>query len=82
MHLTEAVRPAIAQLARKLADCPWQKAAIAAAIKEVLANSALKMPQLAMPVRLLVMGTTQTPSLDSVLELCDREKVMQRLRFS
>ena len=82
LHLTEAVRPAIAQLARKLADCPWQKAAIAAAIKEVLANSALKMPQLAMPVRLLVMGTTQTPSLDAVLELCDREKVMQRLRFS
>jgi len=82
LHLTEAVRPAIAQLARKLADCPWQKAAIAAAIKEVLVNSALKMPQLAMPVRLLVMGTTQTPSLDAVLELCDREKVMQRLRFS
>ena len=82
LHLTEAVRPAIAQLARKLADCPWQKAAIAAAIKEVLANSALKMPQLAMPVRLLVMGTTQTPSLDAVLELCGREKVMQRLRFS
>ena len=82
LHLTEAVRPAIAQLVQKLADCPWQKAAIAAAIKEVLANCALKMPQLAMPVRLLVMGTTQTPSLDAVLELCDREKVMQRLRFS
>ena len=82
LHLTEVVRPAIAQLARKFADCTWQKAAIAAAIKEVLANCALKMPQLAMPVRLLVMGTTQTPSLDAVLELCDREKVMQRLRFS
>jgi glutamyl-tRNA synthetase len=28
------------------------------------------MPQLAMPVRVLVMGTAQTPSLDAVLELC------------
>lgn len=82
LHLTAAVRPALALLVQKLADCPWQKAAIAAAIKEVLASSALKMPQLAMPVRLLVMGTTQTPSLDAVLELCDREKVMQRLRLS
>jgi glutamyl-tRNA synthetase len=27
------------------------------------------MPQLAMPVRVLVMGTAQTPSLDAVLEL-------------
>ena len=29
----------------------------------------VKMPQLAMPVRVLVMGTAQTPSLDAVLEL-------------
>jgi glutamyl-tRNA synthetase len=40
------------------------------------------MPQLAMPVRVLVMGTAQTPSLDSVLELCEREKVLARLRMA
>ena len=79
-HVTDAVRPALALLADKLASCDWQRAAIAAAIKEVLAACALKMPQLAMPVRVLVMGTTQTPSLDAVLELCDREKVLQRLQ--
>jgi glutamyl-tRNA synthetase len=39
------------------------------AIKEVLAACSLKMPVLAMPVRVLVMGTAQTPSLDAVLEL-------------
>jgi glutamyl-tRNA synthetase len=39
----------------------------------------MKMPQLAMPVRVLVMGTAQTPSLDSVLEICGREKVIARL---
>ncbi len=79
-HVTDAVRPALALLADKLASCDWQRAAIAAAIKEVLATCALKMPQLAMPVRVLVMGTAQTPSLDAVLELCDREKVLQRLQ--
>ena len=79
-HVTDAVRPALALLADKLASCDWQRAAIAAAIKEVLAACALKMPQLAMPVRVLVMGTAQTPSLDAVLELCDREKVLQRLQ--
>jgi len=45
----------------------------------VLAAVGLKMPQLAMPVRVLVMGTAQTPSLDAVLELLGREKVMARL---
>jgi glutamyl-tRNA synthetase len=79
-HVTDAARPAIAMLAEKLAACSWDRASIAAAIKEVLAASGLKMPQLAMPVRVLVMGTAQTPSLDAVLELCDREKVISRLK--
>jgi glutamyl-tRNA synthetase len=79
-HVTDAVRPAIALLAEKLATCIWDKASIAAVIKEVLAAQGLKMPQLAMPVRVLVMGTAQTPSLDSVLEICGREKVIARLR--
>ncbi len=78
-HVTDAVRPAIAMLAEKLASCTWDKAAIAVVIKEVLAASGLKMPQLAMPVRQLVMGTAQTPSLDGVLEMCGREKVITRL---
>ncbi len=38
------------------------------AIKETLAAHRLKMPQLAMPVRVLVAGTTQTPSIDAVLD--------------
>jgi glutamyl-tRNA synthetase len=37
------------------------------------------MPQLAMPVRVLVMGTAQTPSLDAVLELVSRETALKRL---
>ena len=79
-HVTEAVRPALALLAQKLAACPWEKAAIGAAIKEVLAATGLKMPQLAMPVRVLVLGTAQTPSLDAVLELASREKVLASLQ--
>ncbi len=78
-HLTDAVRPAVAALAEKLRACTWDRVAIALAIKEVLAAHGLKMPQLAMPVRVLVMGTAQTPSLDSVLEMCGREKVLARL---
>jgi glutamyl-tRNA synthetase len=46
----------------------------------VLAEHGLKMPQLAMPVRVLVMGTAQTPSVDAMLALHRREKVSQRLR--
>ena len=82
LHVTEAIRPAIAMLAEKLSTCSWEKSSIAVAIKEVLASCAIKMPQLAMPVRVLLMGTAQTPSLDLVLELCEREKVLKRLRVA
>ncbi len=78
-HITPAVEPALALLADKLGTCDWDKQAISAVLKEVLAATGLKMPQLAMPVRVLVMGTPQTPSLDAVLSLCQRQKVLERL---
>ncbi len=79
-HVTEAVKPAIATLADKLQAVEWRTDAIAAALKETLAAHGLKMPQLAMPVRVLVMGTPQTPSLDAVLSLGRRETILKRLR--
>ena len=80
MYVTDTVRPALAMLADGLAACEWNKAGIAAAIKQVLNQSSLKMPQLAMPVRVLVVGTPQTPSLDAILELMVREDVIARLK--
>ena len=81
-HLTPATAPVLAQLAEALQGCEWHKAAIAAAIKQVLAQAGLKMPQLAMPVRVALLGTPQTPSLDAVIELMDKEKVIQGLKNS
>ncbi len=80
-HVTDSIKPAIALLSNKLQALDgWDKVSIAAAIKQVLTESSLKMPQLAMPVRVLVMGTPQTPSLDAILELMTREDVIARLK--
>ena len=79
-HLTDAVRPAVAAFADKIAAGDWSQSAIAAAMKATLAEFGLKMPALAMPVRVLVMGTPQTPSVDAVLWLQGREKVLANLR--
>ena len=81
-HVTDAVKPAIQALATLLGDCAWDKTSLSAAIKTTIAAHGLKMPQLAMPVRVLLMGTAQTPSLDAVLALHDRETVLQRLRIA
>ena len=78
-HVTTAVQPALATLAQALSDCEWSKPALAAVIKQVLTDTGLKMPQLAMPVRVLLLGTPQTPSLDAVIELMPRQVVLDRL---
>lgn len=78
-HLSDAVKPAIAALRDALADIEWNKAAISATLKSVLVAQGIKMPVLAMPVRLLVAGTTHTPSIDAVLELFGKERVLSRL---
>ena len=81
-HVTEAIKPAIAALRDKLAGADWTLPGIGAAIKSTLAEHGLKMPQLAMPVRVLVMGAPQTPSVDAVLALHRREKVLARLQVA
>lgn len=78
-HLTDAVRPALQQYAELLKTVAWDKAAISAALKTVLAEHGLKMPQLAMPLRLLLTGQLQTPSIDAVIDLFGRETVAARL---
>ena len=55
-HVTAAVQPALASLAKALSECEWSKPAITAVIKQVLTDVGLKMPQLAMPVRVLLLG--------------------------
>lgn len=79
-HLSDAIRPALATLAAQLNAATWDKAGIAAAMKATLGQHGLKMPQLAMPVRVLVCGRAQTPSVDAVLALFDKKTVAERLQ--
>jgi glutamyl-tRNA synthetase len=46
----------------------------------VLTQAGIKMPHLAMPVRVLLCGQAQTPSLDAVISLFTRERVLHRLQ--
>ncbi|MEO8203232.1 MAG: glutamate--tRNA ligase [Betaproteobacteria bacterium] len=79
-HLTAQVKPAMRMLEQKLrALTAWDKDALSGEIKAVLAVTKLKMPQLAMPLRVVVAGRTQTPSIDAVLALLGRETVLGRL---
>ena len=79
-HLTPAARAGVGLLAQRLVSCEWTRDAIAACLKGVLADAGLKMPHLAVPVRLLVFGREQTPSVDAMLAQLPRETVVARLQ--
>ncbi len=78
-HVNDAVKPALAQYAERCKTVEWRREALSAMLKDVLAAHKLKMPQLAMPLRLLVTGQLQTPAIDAVIELFGRETVLARL---
>ena len=79
-HLNDAVKPALAQFAERCETVEWHRPALAAMIKEVLAANGIKMPQIAMPLRLIITGQLQTPAIDAVLELFDRDVILARIR--
>ena len=77
--LEESVLKALRMLKARLVGVAWERGPINDAIKDAVKSNALKMPQLAMPLRVLVTGRQQTPSIDAVLELLGRETVLMRL---
>jgi glutamyl-tRNA synthetase len=78
-HLTDTARVALASLRGRFRDVRWDKAALSQAIKDTMAEHGLKMPQVAIPLRVAVLGVPQTPSIDAVLEVLGRERVLARL---
>jgi glutamyl-tRNA synthetase len=78
--LNPEVHQAITALAQALVSCEWTPTVVAAQIKQVLTQAGIKMPHLAMPVRVLLCGQAQTPSLDAVISLFTRERVLHRLQ--
>jgi glutamyl-tRNA synthetase len=79
-HLLPEVLPALRELAGRFSDVAWEAPALAALIKELLAKHNLKMPRLAMPLRVMLVGQTHTPSVDAVLALFPRETVLARMK--
>ncbi|KAA3653758.1 MAG: glutamate--tRNA ligase [Proteobacteria bacterium] len=79
-HLSDAARAALADLADAFGQCEWQREAISAAIKATMKTHGLKMPQVAIPLRVLLVGQPQTPAIDAVVEAMGRDTVLTRIR--
>lgn len=78
-HLTAEIKPAIQKLATTLATVEWQAEAIHHLINDVVTEFQLKFPKVAMPLRVMLTGIAQSPSIDQVMFLLGREEVLARI---
>jgi glutamyl-tRNA synthetase len=78
-HYSAESRPALEALRAEFRQIPWTKADISAAVKAAVAAHKLKMPKVAMPLRVMVAGEAHTPSIDATLELIGRDEVLSRM---
>lgn len=78
-HLTDDVKPALQKLSTALKAAEWNAESIQHAIGEVVAEFQLKFPKVAMPLRVLITGIAQSPSIDQVMALLGRDEVLARI---
>ena len=79
-HLTEDVRPVLIKLLDQLENSVWSQETLHDLIQQAVIDHGLKFPKVAMPLRVMVAGVAQTPSVDAVLALLGRDEVLRRLR--
>lgn len=78
-QLTAESIPAVQDFAVKITTVAWEASAISATIKEIITQHNLKMPKLAMPLRVILTGQAQAPSVDALVVLFTREMVLARI---
>ena len=78
-HLDASALAALEALRERLAACAWQREDLSRSLKEVVAAHRLKFPQVAIPLRVILMGQPQTPSIELLLEAFGREATLGRL---
>ncbi|MEQ1601610.1 MAG: glutamate--tRNA ligase [Methylophilaceae bacterium] len=79
-HITAEIVPIILALAERLATVDWTAEAIHAEIEHAVKSNALKFPKVAMPLRILLTGGAQSPSIDAVMALLGRDETLSRIR--
>lgn len=78
-HITVEIQPVLKALIEKLATSEWTAEAIHHAINAVVVENQLKFPKVAMPLRVILTGIAQSPSIDQVMALLGQKETLARI---
>jgi glutamyl-tRNA synthetase len=79
-HLTPEIRPVLQALATQLASTEWNAESIHGAIDYAVTSNGLKFPKVAMPLRVMLTGGAQSPSIDAVMTLLGKKEALRRMQ--
>ncbi|CAM8356805.1 glutamate--tRNA ligase [Candidatus Methylopumilus planktonicus] len=80
-HINAEALELIKSFQGSLNKIDWTKEAIHNVMDEVVTLHAIKFPKLAMPLRVLLTGIAQSPSIDAVMAILGRDETMKRLNL-
>ena len=80
-HINDEAFRLIKSFRTSLINIDWIKEAIHNVMTEVVTSHAVKFPKLAMPLRILLTGTSQSPSIDGVITALGRDETLKRLNL-
>ena len=78
-HLTQEIRPVMQALVTRLSETDWTTEAIHGEIEQAVTSNGLKFPRVAMPLRVMLTGIAQSPSIDAVMALLGKEETLRRM---
>ena len=78
-HITPDIVPVMQGLLGALEQLDWRAEAIHEAINHAVSSHGLKFPKVAMPLRVMLTGSAQSPSIDAVMAILGREETLARL---
>lgn len=78
-HITPEAISVMTTFVAKLSHLDWAVEAIHAVMNEVVTEQQIKFPKLAMPLRVMLTGGAQSPSIDQVMYILGREVAIQRI---
>ena len=79
-HITDDIKPVLQVLYQRLANVDWTAELIQEAINMVVKENELKFPRVAMPLRVMVAGIAQSPSIDQVMAILGKQEVLKRMK--
>jgi glutamyl-tRNA synthetase len=80
-HITAEILPILSEFAQQIKEIAWSAENIHSVMNALVAKHQLKFPKLAMPLRVMLTGIAQSPSIDQVMGLLGQKETLERMEL-